>query len=160
NAGRAVGDAGVFMHTLEGSEEPDLVLRDGTAERSHIVLAGERLFRIWCRVLDGKARIQCGLPVVERPAPVPFIAPALGGNHYRTRRGPTRVGVFVRCAHGKFLNTIRREVFRKPPIQSSEFCAPSTDSSLFNPELPPVETAVMRAFVGSEGSTGSVPGTR
>src|SRR5271155_4935230 len=49
---------------------------------------------------------------------------------------------------------------RKPPIQSSELSAPSTDSSLFKPELPPVETAVMRAFVGSDGSTGSVPGTR
>ena len=49
---------------------------------------------------------------------------------------------------------------RKPPIQSSELSAPSSDSSLFKPELPPVETAVMRALVGSEGSTGSVPGTR
>jgi len=29
---------------------------------------------------------------------------------------------------------------------------------LFRPELPPVETAVMRALVGSEGSTGSLPG--
>src|SRR5580692_11589661 len=49
---------------------------------------------------------------------------------------------------------------RKPPIQSSELSPPSTDSSLFSPELPPVETAVMRALVGSDGSTGSVPGTR
>ena len=49
---------------------------------------------------------------------------------------------------------------KKPPIQSSELSAPSTDSSLFKPELPPVETAVMRALVGSEGYTGSVPGTR
>src|SRR6266436_3730946 len=49
---------------------------------------------------------------------------------------------------------------RKPPIQSSELSAPSTETSLFRPELPPVETAVMRAFVGSEGSTGSVPGAK
>ena len=49
---------------------------------------------------------------------------------------------------------------RKPPIQSSESSPPSTESSLFRPELPPVETAVMRALVGSEGSTGSVPGAR
>src|ERR1700723_3430465 len=49
---------------------------------------------------------------------------------------------------------------RNPPIQSSELSAPSTDSSLFKPELPPVETAVMRALVGSDGSTGSVPGAR
>src|SRR5580704_4418419 len=49
---------------------------------------------------------------------------------------------------------------RNPPIQSSELSAPSTDRSLFNPELPPVETAVIRAFVGSDGSTGSVPGAR
>src|SRR5580704_7625497 len=49
---------------------------------------------------------------------------------------------------------------RKPPIQSSELSIPSTERSLFRPELPPVETAVMRALVGSEGSTGSVPGAR
>ena len=49
---------------------------------------------------------------------------------------------------------------RNPPIQSSELSPPSTERSLFSPELPPVETAVMRALVGSEGSTGSVPGAR
>jgi len=36
---------------------------------------------------------------------------------------------------------------RNPPIQSSVLSAPSTERSLFKPELPPVETAVMRAFV-------------
>ena len=45
-------------------------------------------------------------------------------------------------------------------MKSSELSPPSTESSLFRPELPPVATAVMRAFVGSEGSTGSVPGAR
>jgi hypothetical protein len=49
---------------------------------------------------------------------------------------------------------------RNPPMKSSELSPPSTEISLFNPELPPVATAVMRAFVGSEGSTGSVPGAR
>ena len=49
---------------------------------------------------------------------------------------------------------------RNPPIQSSALSAPSTVRSLFKPELPPVDTAVMRALVGSEGSSGSVPGAR
>src|ERR1700685_3350737 len=44
---------------------------------------------------------------------------------------------------------------RKPPIQSSELSAPSTESSLLRPELPPVETAVIRGLVGSEGSRGA-----
>jgi len=49
---------------------------------------------------------------------------------------------------GKFLNAIRRDVCRKPPIQSSELSAPTTDSSLCKPELASVEAAVIHPSSG------------
>ena len=43
-------------------------------------------------------------------------------------------------------------------MKSSLLSPPSTEKSMLRPELPPKETAVMRALVGSEGSTGAVNG--
>src|SRR6266853_1758912 len=43
-------------------------------------------------------------------------------------------------------------------MKSSLLSPPSTEKSMLRPELPPKETAVMRALVGSEGSTGAVKG--
>src|SRR5215467_11219362 len=43
-------------------------------------------------------------------------------------------------------------------MKSSLLSLPSTEKSMLRPELPPKETALMRALVGSEGSTGAVNG--
>src|SRR5215469_9583451 len=43
-------------------------------------------------------------------------------------------------------------------MKSSLLSPPSTEKSMLRPELPPNETAVIRALVGSEGSTGAVNG--
>ena len=50
--------------------------------------------------------------------------------------------------------------WRNPPMKSSLLSPPSTERSTFSPELPAKETAVIRAFVGSDGSTGSVMGAK
>src|ERR1019366_9765771 len=44
---------------------------------------------------------------------VPNVGAVLGGDHYRPGRGPAGFGVFVRRAHGKFLNAIGRKVLQE-----------------------------------------------
>ena len=121
-AGGAVGNAGVFMNVLKGGEEPHLVFDQRTAQSSDVVLAGEGLFGIvyagcigagFRRVLNGETSIECGSPFVEGSIAVPVVGASPGGDHYRSGGGPARVGIFIRSAHGKFLNAIGREVLQE-----------------------------------------------
>src|SRR5579862_9696604 len=98
------------------------MLRNGTAESSDIVLAGEWLFGVvhanairasLSRILDREAGVQIGRALVECPTAVPVIGSAFGRDYDGSGGGPTCVGVFVRCTYGKFLNAIRREILQK-----------------------------------------------
>ncbi len=66
-----------------------------------------------CSCPDWKARVQRGCTLVECSTSMPIVAAALGGDHDRTGRCPPCVCIFVRCAHRKFLNAVRREVLQK-----------------------------------------------
>jgi len=68
--------------------------------------------------------------------------------------------IFLAVTHRKFLHGIRRIILQEFPNVVVGVSPPSTESSLFSPELPPVDTAVMRALVGRWAPTGSVPGAR
>src|ERR1017187_10819745 len=60
-----IGDAGVFMDALKRSEEPELVLHNGTAERADVVLPRERLPGQGGGILDWVARVECRRPFVK-----------------------------------------------------------------------------------------------
>ena len=70
------------MHVLEGREKPQLILDNGPAHGADIVLPREWLLGIGRGILDGKARIQRGIAIVEGTRAMPLIGAALGGNHY------------------------------------------------------------------------------
>jgi len=91
---------------------------------------------------------------------MPEVRAGLGGDHYGGGRSASvsASSCAVRIANSSIASG--EKFCRNPPIQSSVLSAPSTVKSLFKPELPPVDTAVIRAFVGSDGSSGSVPGAR
>ena len=101
------------MHMLERSEHPDFVFCDRPAERAHIVLAGERLLGIGRRVLNREAGVERCRALVESRVAVPLVGAVLGGDHDRPGRGPAGVGIFIRRAHGKFLNAIGREILQE-----------------------------------------------
>ena len=71
SAGRAVGDAGIFVNDFEGGEEPDFSFLERPAERANVVLPGERLLGVGRGIVDGKARIQSCGPLVKRRVSVP-----------------------------------------------------------------------------------------
>src|SRR6202030_4350254 len=66
-----------------------------------------------CRIFNGKSRVQCRRPLVERSTTVPFVGATLGVDDDRSRRCPARVGVFVGGANREFLNRVRRKILQK-----------------------------------------------
>ena len=108
----------------------------------------------------GSRAFKAARSLVKRAVAVPFVRSALGGDYHGAARGTARVGIFLRSSHGKFLDRVRRKILQEAADVIVGVVAAIHRQCTFNPELPPKETAVMRALVGSEGSTGSVPGTR
>ncbi len=144
----AVSDTGVFVDVFERREKPEFVLDDGTADRGEIILPRERLFGIGRGIVNREARVE------KKFVPL-FVVMT---TEAAVVRPVSASSCAVRIANSSIASG--EKFWRKPPIQSSVLSAPSTLRSLFKPELPPVDTAVIRALVGSEGSRGSVPGAR
>src|SRR5208337_2861871 len=95
-------DAGVLVHHLEPGKNPDLVLDDRSADRSHVVLPREGLLGLRRRVVDWKARIQRGRALKHRKVAVPVVGSTLGADDHRGGSGPANVSVRLRGLHGKF----------------------------------------------------------
>ena len=91
---------------------------------------------------------------------MPIVGAALGGDDHGASSRASGVGVLLGGLHGEFLDGVGREILQKAANPVVGIVHAVHESALLRPELPPVETAVMRALVGSEGSTGSVPGAR
>ena len=149
------------MHMLERGEDPEFVFCDRPADRGDVILPGKRLLGIGRHGFSiGKRALSDASALVKRGIAVPFVCAMLGRDYDRAGGGSACVGVLICGAHLELLNPIGRKILQEAANQVVGVVATIDRSSLFRPELPPVETAVMRALVGSEGSTGSVPGTR
>ena len=81
--------------------------------------AGERLLGIvhadtdgagFRRILHWGTSIERRCSLVEGPVAVPMVGNVFGSDHHGSSGGLAGVGVFIRGAHGKFLNAIGREI--------------------------------------------------
>ena len=94
----AVGDAGVFVDVFVGSEEPELVAFERTAESADSVLSCERLLGIGIGIIERVARVEIFSAIVVRGAAVPLVrttacgendAAAVGAGSFRAKLGGT-----------------------------------------------------------------------
>ena len=113
-AGRAVGDAGVFVNGFEGGEKPDLAFLDRPADGANVVLPREGLLGVGRGIVDRETRIQACGTLVKRAVAMPLVGSAFRDNHHGAGGGASRVRIFLRGAHREFLDGFRREVLQKP----------------------------------------------
>ena len=112
-AGRAIGNAGVFVYVFEGRKKTDFVSDRGATESSDIVLTRKGLFGIGSRVVNRKTRIEIRSPAVEPRVAVPLVGPALGGDDHGCGGRPAGVRILLRRADRKFLDRIGRKILEK-----------------------------------------------
>ena len=108
----------------------------------------------------GKRALSAACAIIKCDAAMPIVGAALGGDDHGPGGRAAGVGIFLGGLHREFLNGIGREILQEPANPIVGVVHAIDRKRVVKPELPPVETAVMRALVGSEGSTGSVPGAR
>ena len=102
------------MHVLQRGEEPDLVSLQRSAERAYIDSGAKTA--AWDSARDSQSGNRAfSAARARRTPPLPchsFVA-ALGRDDDRSRGCAAGVGVFVRRAHGKFLNRVGRKILQK-----------------------------------------------